>query len=79
MANGIFDHGADGAAALRQILALAEKCRELIVVTIADLSAEGYDGETADYIRALNALNDALCRRAGSVVEMKDGLPVIQK
>ena len=76
VANGIFAHGADGGDALRQILALAEKCRRVIVVSIGGLSEEGYDSETAGYIRTLNALNRALGERACSVVEMKDGVPV---
>lgn len=79
VANGIFCHGGTGEQALEQILSLAEKCRKVIVVSIQGLRAEDYEGETADYIRALNTLNEALTERAVSVTEMRDGTPVTIK
>ena len=39
---------------LEDILALSRRCGTLIAVTISGLSEEGYEGETAGYIRALN-------------------------
>lgn len=79
VANGIFVHGATGEQALEQILALAAKCRRVIVVSIGELREQDYDGETADYIRALNTLNEALSAKAVSVTEMHDGTPVKMK
>lgn len=76
VANGIFGHGGNGRQALEQILALAEKCRRVIVVSIQGLRAQDYTGETADYICALNTLNEALVEQAVSVTEMREGTPV---
>ena len=41
--------------------------------------ADGYDGETAAYIRALNGLNQRLYDRAAAAVAMKDGAPFAEK
>jgi len=70
VANGIFMFGADAQKALENILALAERCTKLIVVSIAGLSAEGYDADTSYYIEQLNWLNGRLEDIADSVVEM---------
>ena len=75
LANGVFVHGAGGAEALRQILSLAGRSKKLIVVSIEGLLEEGYDEETAAYIRALNDLNAALARRASAVYRMEQGVP----
>ena len=75
LANGIFAHGASGDEALRQILALADRTRKLIVVSIEGLLEAGYNAETAAYIRALNALNAALAQRACAVYRMEQGVP----
>ena len=40
---------------------------------------DGYDGETAAYIRALNGLNQRLLVRAAAAVTMKDGQPFAEK
>ena len=61
---------------LEDILALAERCRTLIAVSISGMDPEEYEGETADYIRTLNALNEQLIARASRAVEMRDGIPV---
>lgn len=70
VANGIFMHGADAQAALDAILQLAKRCKMLIIVSIRGLCAEGYDAETANYIRQLNWLNEKLEEVADKVVEM---------
>lgn len=71
VANGIFMHGADAKQALEQILALAGRCKKLIIVSIGGLSAEGYDAETANYIDQLNWLNEKLRELAVRTVEMQ--------
>lgn len=79
LANAVFDHGKSAGAVHEAILALAAKCRLLIVVTISGLSADGYDDETAAYIRALELLNQWLADSADAVVELRDGIPMWQK
>ncbi len=76
LANGMFAHGGTADQALEQILALAQRCRRMVIVTIQGLQEDGYDAETAAYIRALNRLNEALAVRACSVTEMRDGVPM---
>ena len=61
------------------IEALCSRCRLLVAVTITGLCADGYDGETAAYIRALNGLNQRLHDRAAAAVTMKDGTPFAEK
>ena len=73
LANGMFMHQADVEQALAQILALAKKCRELIVVSISGLNPAGYDAETTRYIEELNWLNEQLLKAADRAFEMKDG------
>ena len=51
----------------------------LVAVTITGLRADGYEGETAAYIRALNGLNQRLYDRAAAAVAMKDGAPFAEK
>ena len=48
-------------------------------MTITGLCADGYDGETAAYIRALNGLNQRLYDRAAAAVAMKDGASFAEK
>lgn len=79
LGNGIFVHGLSADAVYEDILALAEKCALLIAVTISGLSAEGYDGETAAYIRDTQELNRKLCDAAVAAASMEAGSPVWQK
>ena len=79
LANGIFAYGGTGEQALEQIVALAAKYRKLIVVSIQGLMEEGYDVETAAYIRSLNTLNAQLVALASSAQEMHDGVAVPMK
>ena len=73
LANGIFLHGADAGEALERISTLAQKCRKVIIVTISGLSVEDYSGETAEYIRQLNLLNELLLDAAALAFEMREG------
>lgn len=79
MANGFFERGRGADDVLRDILALSRRCSLLVAVTISGLSADGYDGETADYIAALTSLNQALLREADLAAEMRDGNPDYRK
>ena len=73
LANAMFERGGDEASVYADIEALCSRCRLLVAVTITGLRADGYDGETAAYIRALNGLNQRLYDRAAAAVAMKDG------
>lgn len=65
--------------AWQNILALQARCKLLVAVTISGLSAQGYDGETAAYIDALNRLNQWLYDLADAAVTMKNNCPVWEK
>ena len=75
----MFERGGDEASVYADIEALCSRCRLLVAVTITGLRADGYDGETAAYIRALNGLNQRLHDRAAAAVTMKDGTPFAEK
>ena len=79
MANAFFDRGWGADDILRDILALSRRCSLLVAVTISGLNADGYDGETADYISALTSLNQALLREADLAAEMRAGKPDYRK
>lgn len=79
LANSIFEKGGSTDSVFRDILNLSSRCKELFIVTISGLSAEGYDGETADYIHAMDKLNRDLADAADTVVEMRQGTPVYMK
>lgn len=79
LANAMFECGGDEMSVCADIEALLARCRLLIAVTITGLRADGYDGETAAYIRALNGLNQRLYDRAAAAVTMKDGAPFAEK
>ena len=71
LANGMFEHSATPQQVYNVILDLAKRCRKLIIVTIAGLSPEGYDDDTAKYIFGLNWLNEKIMEIANLTVEMK--------
>ena len=79
LANAMIECGGDEVSVYADIEALLARCRLLIAVTITGLNADGYDGETAAYIRALNGLNQRLYDRAAAVVTMKNGAPFAEK
>lgn len=64
---------------LEEILTLSRRCRHLLVVTISGLCADDYDGETAEYIHALNWLNTQLFDCADAAVTLAEGKPVWHK
>lgn len=75
LANGCFSFHEDGRTALKKIITLAEKCKTLIIVSIAGLTEQEYEGETALYIRELNWINEQLTEMADTVYYMKNGVP----
>ncbi len=80
LANILFrDQPGDWQNALNEILSLSKNCRQLIVVTIGELSEEGFSGETKQYIQELNHLNHRLKACATMVVRMQNGKPCIEK
>ena len=79
LANAMFAQGGAAEAVYADICRLLEKCRLLLAVTIGGLDEKSYGGETAAYIRELNALNGRLFDLAHAAVTMKDGAPVLTK
>ena len=76
LANLVFSANGTREQALAEISRLADRCGQLVLVTITGLDANGYHGETAAYIRDLDWLNDRLAQMADQVIEMRDGEPV---
>ena len=76
LANGVFTQNKTAEDVLQDIVKLAEKCKMLIAVNISGLSAENYDGETAQYIDGINFLNEKLSEIATEVVKMENYTPV---
>ncbi len=79
LANVLFGGGGSADRVLQDIKDLARRCGTLIVVTIGGLSPDGWDGETKNYVQALNWLNGELEKEAGAVVEMRGGVPHLRK
>ena len=79
LCNVIFDKGGSAVKVLTDIRQLQKRCSGLIAVTISGLNEGEYEGETADYIRALHWLNCQLFESADGAAQMKDGTPVWQK
>ena len=79
LANAMFEKGGSSDSVLRDICALADRCRILVTVTIAGLKDDGYDEETAAYINGLNDINRKLFEKASIAISMQDGTPVYQK
>lgn len=65
LANGIFIHHSDYHECLKRILALAKKCKKLVIVSIDELKiSSDYDSKTNDYIEQLHSLNILLQEKA---------------
>lgn len=79
LANNIFEKGGSAGSVFLDIVDLSNRCKELFIVTISGLSAEGYDGETSDYIHSMDKLNQDLAEISGTVIEMRGGVPVYVK
>jgi adenosylcobinamide kinase/adenosylcobinamide-phosphate guanylyltransferase len=79
LGNRMFGQGDTAAEVLADIQALHGRCRTLVAVTIGGLDASAYEGETRDYINALGTLNAALFDLADTVIEMRRGVPQLQK
>ena len=79
LANLVFTEQGTVRDALDEIEALRDKCRCLFVVTISGLDETAYDGETADYIRSMEQLNEHLLSMADAAVELVNRKPVMRK
>lgn len=79
LANAVFEKGGNADSVYRDICALADRCRILVAVTIADLKNDGYDEETVAYINDLNEINRRLFHKATVAISMQDGTAVYQK
>lgn len=79
LANAMFEKGGSSDSVFRDICALADRCRILVVVTIAGLKDDGYDEETVAYINGLNKINQKLFDKASVAISMREGTPVYQK
>ena len=79
LGNLLFAQNGTKEAALEEILALRGRCRHLLVVSISGLEESAYRGETAEYIRSLNWLNEKLRQIADLAVELDAGRPIIKK
>lgn len=79
LGNAMFQCGADENEVYHDILALSQRCAVLTAVTISGLNARDYEGETADYIAALNRLNSRLFQCAAAAAELTEGIPRWQK
>lgn len=75
LGNALFERGQGWREVLADVEALRDRCALLVAVTISGLGPEGYQGETARYIGALNALNAALLDRSSAAAELREGVP----
>ena len=75
LANLMFERGWDEEAVFRDILALRDRCSLLVAVSISGLDPAPYEGETAEYIEALNRLNRRLLDEADQAYELRGGAP----
>lgn len=79
LANLVFTEGGTAQDALQEILSLRDRCKYLLVVSISGMDESAYEGETAQYIRSMMWLNEALLDAADGAVELVDGRPVMRK
>ena len=82
LSNALFAGNCDGDvnSVFNDVTAMCGACRDAVLVSIDGLTALlEYDGETREYIKSLNRLNDRLIDFADTVVTMRGGLPVLIK
>ena len=77
LANMVFVENGTKEDALAEIMGLRSKCSQLLVVTISGMQEDEYEGETAEYIRAVNWLNEKLFTVADAAVKMHNGEPMV--
>ena len=69
VANRLFEKGQESCdIILQDLLALQKKVKNLVIVSIAGIVAEGFDEETTNYVNQLNALNHQLENLADQVI-----------
>lgn len=80
LSNEMFSPGGDPDSVLPGVLALAERCSQLVVVT-NDVFSDGmsYDKAVEDYRRRLAAIHRAVAALADAVVEVVYSIPVALK
>ena len=79
LGNARFQSGKGWEAVGAALIALRARTALLCAVTISGLTEEGYEGETAEYIRELNLLNAFLTAASDSAVSMENGDPQVVK
>lgn len=79
VANRFFEKKESWEAVYSDILSLGKNCQTLVMVTITGFGEGDYDGETAQYVNALNSINAALEETSDVVYEMRDGTPTCLK
>jgi len=79
LANVLFEKKGNGMSVMEDIKRLSRKCAVLIVISISGLKEGGYEGETKEYVRELNALNENLRQEADTVIRMCRGIPEVRK
>ena len=79
LANVMFGRGGTEKDVFDDIRELLGRCRLLLAVTIAGLSPQGYEPQTAAYINALARLNAMLADIADAAVTMRGGEPFFTK
>lgn len=79
LGNRMFGQGGTAAQVLADIQALHRRCGQLVAVTISGLDPSAYQGETREYVNALNGLNAALFELADRVIQMRQGVAQLVK
>lgn len=79
LANAMFGGGGTADTVFAEIESLRRRCALLTAVTISGLASGDYAGETAAYIRGLNALNARLLDTADAAAVLRDGVPQWRK
>ena len=64
LSNGIFIYRSNADESFRRILALANRCKKLIIVSIGGMTSGEFDEETNNYIDQINHLNEMLTNSA---------------
>lgn len=72
LGNRFFEKGDGAEAVFEEVCRLSERAADLVVVSISGYNENEYDGETKEFIRMINKLNEMTASAAGRVVEMEN-------
>ena len=76
LGNAVFEKKERPENVLDGILALSEKCANLVIVSIDGLvDGDGGDAATREYIKSLNSINGAISKWADKTIRMREGSP----